>query len=163
MDTAKLEFLQKEFIFLLRHLGPEERGKWGKMNGQQMVEHYIDAVRNASGSLPLPQVNQGERLEKFRQFLMSDKPFKENTPNPLLSDEPTPLKYQTLQDAIIVLEEELSKLVRKFEETPGLTTSNPFFGDLDYEQVIQLLHKHAMHHLHQFGLGDKAIKAEPEN
>jgi hypothetical protein len=31
-------------------------------------------------------------------------------------------------------------------------TRNPFYGDLNYEQNVQLLHKHALHHLKQFGV-----------
>ncbi len=44
-----------------------------------MVEHLTDAVKNASGKLILPVLNEGEKLQKFKEFLMSDIPFKENT------------------------------------------------------------------------------------
>jgi hypothetical protein len=32
----------------------------------------------------------------MREFMMSDKPFKENTKNPLLEEEPQPLRYKTV-------------------------------------------------------------------
>ena len=38
-----------------------------------------------------------------------------------------------------------------FEKNPDLVTRNPFFGDLNFEQSVQLLYKHALHHLRQFG------------
>lgn len=155
MENEKLKFLREDFIFQLRHLSPDEKGKWGQMNGQQMIEHFTDAVRNANGKLKLPVLNEGERLVKFREFLMSDRPFSENTRNPLLSDTPTPIKHSTIQEAIAELQVEIEDLVTLFESKSEHTTSNPFFGDLNFEEVVQLLHKHASHHLRQFGLDDQ--------
>ena len=39
-----------------------------------------------------------------------------------------------------------------FEKDPGLKTINPVFGELDFDSNIQLLYKHALHHLKQFGI-----------
>jgi len=33
-----------------------------------------------------------------------------------------------------------------------LQIRNPFFGDLNFEQNVALLYKHAVHHLKQFGI-----------
>ena len=152
MDERKLDFLKTKFVPLLLKLKPDARGKWGLMNGQQMVEHFGDSVKNAAGKLPLPLVNEGERLVKLREFLMSERPFKENTKNPLLGDEPQPIRLPSMQAAVGRLQKYLDYFFEAFEENPGLTTQNPIFGELDYSGNIQLLHKHAMHHLHQFGL-----------
>lgn len=88
MNQDKINFLKDDFIFLLKHLAPDARGSWGVMNGQQMVEHFVDVVKNASGKLKLPMVNEGEKLEKARAFMMSDKPFPENVKNPFISETP---------------------------------------------------------------------------
>ena len=152
MNNDKLEFLLNDFIFKLKHLAPDAKGKWGVMSGQQMLEHFIDAVRNASGKLKLPQVNEGERLQQFRNFLMSETPFKENTKNQFLSEIPPPTRHSTMQSAIAELQQELNDFKKLFEENPGHTTVNPFFGELDFAGNVQLLHKHAVHHLKQFGL-----------
>ena len=152
MDTQKLEFLKKDFIPLLRKLAPDAKGKWGVMNGQQMVEHFGDSVKNAAGKLHLPQVHEGELLTKLRTFLLSDKPFRENTKNPLMSDEPIPVRLPSMEMAVDRVQKYLDYFFEAFEENPQLTTHNPIFGELDYAGNIQLLHKHAMHHLHQFGL-----------
>ena len=148
----KLNFLKNDFIFLLKHLAPDAKGKWGKMNGQQMVEHFTGAVRNASGKLKLPVVNEGEKLQQFRTFLLSEAPFRENTRNPLLKETPEPQKHQTMQTAIAELQQELDYFYQTFEKEPDKTTLNPFFGELTYEENIRLLYKHAQHHLRQFGL-----------
>jgi hypothetical protein len=151
MDEGKLNFLKNEFIPRLQQLESTAKGNWGVMNGQEMVEHLCDAVKNASGRLVVPLLNQGERLEKSRQFLESEKPFKENTKNPLIAD-PFPLRKPSMQAAIAKLTQELDYFFLVFENNPNLTTLNPIFGELDYTQNVQLLHKHAMHHLRQFGL-----------
>jgi hypothetical protein len=39
-----------------------------------------------------------------------------------------------------------------FEKDTALVTRNPFFGDLNFEQNVQLLYKHSLHHLRQFGV-----------
>jgi len=148
----KLNFLKNDFIFLLKHLAPDARGKWGVMNGQQMVEHFSHAVRNATGKLKLPIVNEGEKLQQYRTFLMSEAPFPENTKNSLLKETPEPLKHPTMQNAIEELQQEFNNFFQDFEKEPDKTTMNPFFGELTFEQNIRLLYKHAQHHLKQFGL-----------
>ena len=152
MNTSKEIFLKEDFIPLLGKLKGDEKGKWGIMNVQQMIEHFADAVKNANGKLLLPVVNEGEKLQKFRQFLLSEEPFKENTKNPLINEEGIPLRQLDLPSAIDKLQKELNYFFEIFENHPGLKTGNPFFGDLDYDMNIRLLHKHAMHHLKQFGL-----------
>ncbi|MEP6616942.1 MAG: hypothetical protein ABJA57_10205 [Ginsengibacter sp.] len=152
MEQYKIDFLKNDFIPLLTRLKCDDQGKWGVMHAQQMVEHFIEAVESASGKLILPMINEGERLIKSRDFLLSDIPFKENTKNPLMSEIPVPALYPGMQPAIEKLQEELSYFFQVFSNTPGLKTKNPFFGDLNYEENIQLLYKHAFHHLTQFNL-----------
>lgn len=152
MITAKEAFLKNSFIPLLKKLKADDKGSWGVMDAQQMVEHFTDAVKNASGKLILPVLNEGERLQKSRDFLMSENPFKENTDNPLIPKEGIPHRQPDLEAAINKLQKELDYFFETFENNPGLKTGNAFFGQLDYKMNVQLLHKHALHHLRQFGL-----------
>jgi hypothetical protein len=152
MITAKEAFLKNSFIPLLKKLKAVDKGSWGVMDAQQMVEHFTDAVKNASGKLILPVLNEGERLQKSRDFLMSENPFKENTDNPLIPKEGIPHRQPDLQAAINKLQKELDYFFETFEKNTGLKTGNAFFGQLDYNMNVQLLHKHALHHLRQFGL-----------
>jgi hypothetical protein len=84
--------------------------------------------------------------------MMSDKPFKENTKNPVMGEEPAPLKKHTKEAAIGKLQEEIIYFFEVFEKNPTMKTTNPIFGELDFEMNIQLLYKHALHHLRQFGI-----------
>ena len=152
VNPAKEFFLRFELVPLLKKLREEEKGKWGVMNAQQMVEHFADAVKNASGKLILPVLNEGEKLEKFREFLISEIPFKENTKNSLLPEEGLPLRREDINAAVDKLQSELDYFFEVFKVNPSLHTNNAFFGSLDYAMNVQLLHKHAIHHLTQFGL-----------
>jgi hypothetical protein len=152
MNIEKRNFLQKKFIPLLKQLQVNTPARWGKMNVQQMIEHFTDAVMLASDKIRLPVVTPPDILPRYREFLMSEKPFKENTKSPVMADEPAPLRKNTQQAAIGKLQEELIHFFEMFKKNPGLTTTNPVFGPLNFEENIQLLHKHALHHLKQFGV-----------
>ena len=152
MNQDKVNFLKNDFIFLLKHLAPDAKGLWGAMNGQQMVEHFVDVVKNASGKLKLPMVNQGERLQQAREFLFTEKPFAQNIKNPFISETAPAPRKATIQGAIEKLQQELNYFFNVFENNPSLTTHSPFFGELDFAGNVHLLHKHALHHLRQFGL-----------
>jgi hypothetical protein len=84
--------------------------------------------------------------------MMSEKPFKENTKSPVLPEEPQPLKKHTKEAAVGKLQEELIYFFEVFEKDPGKKTNHPAFGELNFEENIQIMHKHALHHLRQFGV-----------
>jgi hypothetical protein len=154
MSLEKENFLRTKLVSYLQRLDPATPPRWGKMNVQQMIEHFGGhAVRNASGRLKTDTImTPPENLERMREFMMSNKPFKENTKNPLMDEEPASLRYKTVQGAIGALQQELIYFFEAFDKNPELITRNPFFGDLNFEQNVQLLHKHAIHHLRQFGV-----------
>jgi hypothetical protein len=154
MSFEKENFLRTRLVRYMQQLDPATPPRWGKMSVQHMIEHYAgDAVRNASGKLKFDKImTPPERLQGMREFMMSDKPFKENTRNPLLGEEPAPLHFNTVQAAIGALQQELIFFFDVFAKNPHLLTRNPFFGDLNFEQNVQLLYKHALHHLRQFGM-----------
>ena len=152
MNIEKENFLRTKFISLLQKIPADTSASWGKMNLQQMIEHFSDVVMVASGKINLPIVTPPDRLARFRDFMMSEKPFKENTKSPVLPEEPQPLKKHTKEGAIGKLQEELIHFFEVFERDPSLTTTHPVFGQLNFEENIQIMHKHALHHLKQFGV-----------
>lgn len=156
VNQQKLDFLLHELPARLKKLDATAKGNWGMMNAQQMTEHFILSVKNASGKLPYQVVTPADQLDKFRAFLHSDKPFRENTKNPLIGD-PVPMHYPSMQAAIDKLQLELNYFAGVFQKNPSLTTINPIFGELDFEGNVQLLYKHALHHLRQFG-ADENVK-----
>jgi len=154
MSMEKENFLRTRLVPRLQQLDPHTSPLWGKMSVQQMIEHLdFDGVQVASGRRAFDAIiTSPDQLPRFRDFMMSDKPFRENTRNPLLPDEPAPLRCHTIKAAIGQLHEELIHFFEVFEKQPGLVTRNPIFGDMDFEQNVQLLYKHSLHHLRQFGI-----------
>jgi len=148
----KADFLRHQFTAALKGLDVNASGKWGKMNVQQMIEHMSNAVRIANGRIAIKMITPEDKLARMQAFVESEKPFQENTPNALLSDTPLPVKHATKQEAIDELQAELDHFFAVHDNEPGRKTINPFFGDLSYEQQVQLLHKHATHHLRQFSM-----------
>lgn len=149
---VKANFLRNEYVKLLGTLKPEATRLWGKMNVQQMIEHMSYSVRQASGKDPYTILTPEEQLPRMQAFLESEKPFRENTPNQLLPDEPEAAKHADMQSALSELQQEIIDFFSAFENEQGKIITNPFFGNLGYEQQVQLLHKHAWHHLRQFGV-----------
>ena len=154
MSIEKENFLRTRLVPMLQQLPADTPSRWGKMNVQQMIEHLAgDAFRTASGRLVFEKIlTAPEQLARMRAFMMSEKPFKENTANPLLGVDPIPLRYKTVQGALGALQQELIHFFETFEKNPLLITRNPFFGDLNFDENVQLLYKHALHHLKQFGV-----------
>jgi hypothetical protein len=153
MNADKADFLRYKFIPLLRQIPSDRSPLWGRMTLQQMIEHFADTMRIASGKTPFADIiTPPEQLERMRDFVMSDKPFRENTRNPLLPEVPAPVKNTSVEEAIKELQQEINFFFSVFEINNLQVTRNPFFGDLNFEENVQLLHKHAVHHLKQFGV-----------
>jgi hypothetical protein len=57
-----------------------------------------------------------------------------------------------MQLALLEYEQQINSFINYFENNEGATITNPFFGDLNFDEWIHLLYKHAVHHCKQFGL-----------
>ena len=92
MSFGKENFLRTKFVGYLQQLNPATPPRWGKMSVQQMIEHFsVDGVQYASGRRHADLIiTPTEHLRKLREFMMSEKPFRENTRNPLMGEEPAP-------------------------------------------------------------------------
>jgi oxepin-CoA hydrolase/3-oxo-5,6-dehydrosuberyl-CoA semialdehyde dehydrogenase len=154
MRNEKISFLSNEFIPLIRKLEGDEKGKWGKMNAQQMVEHVSGFFRVSTQKIHFPLTTPAEHLTKYREFLMSDKPFRENTKAPVLPEDPLPIRFSTMKEAVDDLSESINDFFDFFKNDPLKTTLHPAFGELNFDEWVQLHHKHLSHHLRQFGLVD---------
>jgi hypothetical protein len=150
MDKA--EFLKKDYIPLLRKLKGDEKGNFGKLSSQGMIEHMSDSFGNAYGRIHQPLHTKEEMVQRFRDFALSDKPFKENTPNAYMAEQPAPLRHANIADAIKELEDEIKAFFDFYKNNEGAIKLNPFFGEFNYSDWLHLLHKHVNHHLKQFNL-----------
>lgn len=152
LNEDKKRFLEKDFISTIRTIDLSTTPRWGKMNAQQMVEHVAAFFMISTGKLHFPLATPVDLLPKYRQFLMSEKEFRENTKAPVLPEEPLPLRYSTMSEAMDDLEKQINYFFKYFSDDPEKKTLHPAFGELNFEEWIQLHHKHVRHHLKQFGV-----------
>lgn len=155
----KIQFLQIEFPKLLSQIDPATEPAWGKMSLQQMIEHMSDSLRIANGRDPKDCITPVDHLPKMQAFIASDKPFKENTKNIQMPEDPLPCRWDNVDDAIGELQQELNEFIDVFDQDKSKVITNPFFGDLNFDQWTSLLTKHAQHHLRQFGVSLDPIAA----
>ena len=152
MNQDKLKFLSTLFVPLLNNLQSDAVGKWGKMNGQQMIEHVAGFFKVSTGKIVFPLVTPIENLPKFKEFLYSEKEFRENTKAPVLPEEPLPIKFATMQEAVNDLNKEVQLFIAQFSNDDQLKRLHPVFGELNFEEWVLLHYKHVTHHLRQFEL-----------
>ena len=98
----QLQFLQQQYIPLIQKADVTTQPKWGKMNFQQMVEHVTAFFKVSTQKIKFDLVSPPEHMPKLKDFLMSDKQFRENTKAPLsiIGEEPFPVHYPSVEEAI---------------------------------------------------------------
>jgi len=154
MDVQKLNFITKECVLLFKNLSADTMGKWGKMNAQQTVEHLAAFFNVSAGEKKFDLVTPVEHLPKYKEFLLSDKEFRENTKAPasIIGEEALPLQYATMETALEKLAESITAFENYFKDDANRQSLHPVFGELNFEEWVLLHYKHVTHHLRQFGL-----------
>ncbi len=148
----KADFLRHYMLSEIGALEPGEKGIWGKMNAQQMVEHLADAFRNYPNLDHQKMKTPEALLPKFREFMMSEKPFRPNTVNQAMDPEPAFPRFSTMEESLDDLGNAIEQCFAAFDKNPDHVVDNAVFGKLSYEQTVQLLYKHSIHHMTQFKL-----------
>lgn len=148
------ELLKQEMFLLLETLNGHENGVWGKMNAWQMVEHLTAFLDVSNGNLLLPVITSNEDLPGFKNFIYSNKEFRENTkaPTTVVPETPQPVTTFSYMDAVDRLRTSVAQFFEYFEKNSSAKTSHPVFGPLTQEEWMLLHGKHARHHLRQFNL-----------
>ena len=154
MDQDKFNFIVNECIPLFKKLQADTIGQWGKMNGQQAIEHLAAFFNVSTEKIKFDLVTPVEHLPKYKEFLFSDKEFRENTRAPIsvIGEQPLPLRYANMDEAFEKLTAAIAYFVSYFNAEPGKKTIHPVFGELNFEEWVLLHYKHVTHHLRQFGL-----------
>ena len=95
-----------------------------------------------------------EHLPKYKEFLYSDKKFRENTKAPvnIIGEDPLPIQFKSFQEAVEKLQESVDHFEKYFKENPHKTILHPVFGPLNFNEWVLLHYKHVTHHLNQFGV-----------
>ncbi len=146
------QFFKETYIPTLKKLSGNEIGAWGVLSPQGMIEHMTDSIGIAHERIKEELQTPEHFLEKARDFALSDKEFKPNVKNVLMSETPAPLRNETITAAVTELENEIKDFLNFYKTNPNKKVLNPFFGEFNYDEWLHLLHKHAVHHLKQFNL-----------
>ncbi|MEZ5009150.1 MAG: hypothetical protein R2753_13450 [Chitinophagales bacterium] len=146
-------FIKKESIDLLKTLQSNMQPLWGMMTPQHMIEHLIFIYENSIGEREVKLLVEEEKLPKFQAFLRSNYGFSQNFKFGMLPEnELVPLKYDSIEEAIIELENYIKKFFEMVDSDSFLFMMHPYYGKLNKEDAILFQFKHTMHHLMQFGL-----------
>ncbi|SHM81093.1 hydroxymethylglutaryl-CoA reductase, degradative [Polaribacter sp. KT 15] len=135
---------------LLNSLEIETPAVFGKMNGQQMVEHLALLLKVSNGKIDADFFVEEEKSSRRKSFLDTDNELQVGFKTSMLSEEPVPAKFSTLKDSI----EDLILQIKNFEThfKTNATENHPFFGELDYQYWCKFHVKHFTHHFKQFNL-----------
>ncbi|RSC92111.1 hydroxymethylglutaryl-CoA reductase, degradative [Tenacibaculum singaporense] len=148
-----VDFLNEEEVRdTLVNLKADAKPLFGKMNGQQMVEHLSLVTQIANGNWKVDIYVSDEKSARRKPFLNSDNELQTGFKAPFLSEDPTPLKFSSMNEAITDLIEQVQHFETVFNENPNRKVVHPFFGELDYEYWKKFQVKHFTHHFKQFGL-----------
>ena len=121
MNAEKRSFIEEQLVPAITAIPSDRPPLWGKMTLQQMTEHFAESVRIASGRMPYREIlTPEEQLTKMRNFLVSDKPFRENTQNPLAPKIPDPVKNPSIAKALQELDDEIRYFFQYFKKISQL-------------------------------------------
>ncbi len=126
---------------------------WGSMTSQHMLEHMLLPLEIAQGKLVVEVVTPPEKVEKTKLlFLMSEAPLKRGFPAPFLKEGLQDLKYSSLEEAGLALQNEISNFIKFWNENPEAGFNHPVFGLLNKAEWTKFQSKHFTHHFTQFGI-----------
>ncbi len=151
-DKLRKNFFENILLKAINNLDEKTRPAWGKMSGQEMVEHLIWAFEISTGKYVVSCKTPDQFLERTKLFLHDSRSTPREFKNPLLGDNPPDLRYATFSEATSTLQIELKKFFDNSKIQPDALHTHPIFGPLNAEEWQRSHFKHCYHHLLQFGL-----------
>ena len=135
---------------LLSSLKADAKPVFGKMTGQQMIEHLSFLIKISNGKIKADYFVEDEKSLRRKAFLDTDNELQIGFKAPLLSEEPYPVKFDTMEKSIDDLLLQIDTFQTHFKTAK--IENHPFFGKLDYEYWKKFHVKHFTHHFKQFKL-----------
>jgi hypothetical protein len=129
-------------------LTPSASRRWGQMTCQGMLHHLCQSTRMALGDLPVKTKNRRAfQVFPLKHLLLYVVPFPKGAPT---ARELLPVDPGDLEAERATLRALIDRLGAGPKEGPGPV--HPLFGPLTRREWGVLNHKHADHHLRQFGV-----------
>jgi Protein of unknown function (DUF1569) len=147
MKTVWNEADHRELLERLDRLKPDAAPRWGKFTAPRMVCHLVDAMKMASGTLPVQPKNLPIRHPPLKQLIIYWLPFPKGAPTApeLLARLPSEWHGEV---------RELKQALEAFRQRgpTGPFVPHPAFGKLSARAWGVLVYRHTDHHLKQFGV-----------
>ncbi|MGB0891505.1 MAG: DUF1569 domain-containing protein [Flavobacteriaceae bacterium] len=115
-----------------------------------MIEHLSLLMQISNGKINADHYVSDEKSARRKPFLDTEGELQIGFRASILSDEPTPEKFETIEKALNNLIAEIKNFEVHFKTEK--VENHPFFGELDYEYWKKFHTKHFTHHFKQFGL-----------
>jgi len=149
--TNWIDFLDKNLVSSkLLQIKKDISPLFGKMNGQQMIEHLSFVLQISNGMVDADCHVSIEKSSKRKPFLDTDGELQIGFKASMLSEEPNELKFNSIEEAINDLCAQIDNFKTHFETVKA--ENHPFFGELNFKYWQKFHVKHFTHHFKQFGL-----------
>ncbi len=146
-----INFLDKDLLLSkLSMINKDAKPIFGKMNGQQMIEHLSFLLQISNGKVAADYYVSDEKTARRKPFLNTEGELQVGFKMKTLSEEPSELKFNSVGEAINDLFIQIDNFNSHFETAKA--ENHPFFGELDFEYWKRFHVKHFTHHFKQFGL-----------
>ena len=146
MKTLFNETDRRVLIERIARLTPDRTPLWGRMNAPQMVAHLADAMRMATGDLPIRMRKTPLRYPLVKQLVVYLLPFPKGVPT-VKELQREPGAWETEMADLRAMLESLAARDRN-----GPWPVHPAFGPLSAHAWGVLSLRHCDHHLRQFGV-----------
>lgn len=142
-DDARVALLAR-----LDKLTPETKPKWGQFTVGRMMQHCADALRMATGELPVKPKSGPFKLPVLKHLIIYVLPWPQGAPT---APELIPAGDPNLAVAIAAVKSGIFRLAAADPATQQWA-AHPAFGKLSRRTWGALIHRHMDHHLKQFGV-----------
>lgn len=140
--------VRRELQDRLGRLTADSERRWGRMSAPQMMAHLVDAMRMATGEIPVPSKNLPIRYTPLKQLIIYWLPFPKGAPTAPQLISRVPGEWPTERATLAILIDRLAEQRDRAGEWP----EHPAFGKLTPKQWGVLIYRHIDHHFRQFGV-----------
>jgi hypothetical protein len=147
MPTIWDDATRAALVARARRLTPQHAAKWGQFTAAGMLAHLNEAARMTLGELEVrAKAPPFLKLAPVRYLLVHVLPMPKSAPT-------APELLARCAAADLAAEQEtFAALCDKLGRATGLAPAHPAFGRMTRDDWGVLSHKHADHHLRQFGV-----------
>ncbi len=131
----------------LRSLSAASTGKWGKLSVVEMLQHLGLSARMGLGDLPVVSANKRAfQVFPLKHLILHVLPFPKGAPTARELHPGVSASFEEERTRLLGLLDRIGAGPRE-----GAGPAHPLFGPLSRREWGVLMHKHADHHLKQFG------------